>query len=441
MEKNCEQVPEGGWGYLVMVSVFIVHLTAVIPFSTFGLIFGDFMASLGNETSGTTLALSIAIACSCITGFLSSFLLKKYTYRQVGFTGACIQCLSMVLVLFAKNLFLFIISYSIMGGLGSGLMVTAAFSSLNEYFHKKLNLIAGVAQLMITVFTMIYPLLIAYSMKNLGFFYTKGVLVVISFSNIFAAWALHPVEWHIKHFEGRELLQETKSTLNNCKKPLLREEGEREKIIQLSEATKPNEDINNKTSTLSLLKSPKFLNIVIGCAICFSSDNLFIGLIRLVLNDLGFNILDIATMSMVHFACDLVSRIIYVVVSALYPIKNRYVFFVGTLVTIVFRIVFVLHDNYLWRILSLAILGFARCCIQTPYSLVLSEEYRDDFSTALGLFMLASGIISLILGQITNYVKNFTNNDAMFLQVFTVAMIITAISWSIEFIYRLIKKK
>jgi hypothetical protein len=56
----------------------------------FGLVFGQFLASIGDETTGTTLANGIFNTCFNVTGLAANHLLQRYTYRAVAFAGAVI---------------------------------------------------------------------------------------------------------------------------------------------------------------------------------------------------------------------------------------------------------------------------------------------------------------------------------------------------------------
>lgn len=59
-----------------------------------------------------------------------------------------------------------------------------------------------------------------------------------------------------------------------------------------------------------------------------------------------------------------------------------------------------LRDNYTWRIITLGFLGFFRTYIQVPFSLVISDEYKDNFATAFSLTMFICGVINLIVGPL-----------------------------------------
>lgn len=54
----------------------------------------------------------------------------------------------------------------------------------------------------------------------------------------------------------------------------------------------------------------------------------------------------------------------------------------------------------MWRVITLAILGFLRCFIQTTLMLVIAEEYKDNFSTAFSISMIISGTVCLGFGLI-----------------------------------------
>nr|CAH7734628.1 unnamed protein product [Callosobruchus chinensis] len=48
--------PEGGWGHIITLAVIVMNLVTLVPLAAFGLVFGNFLASVGDETAGTTLS-------------------------------------------------------------------------------------------------------------------------------------------------------------------------------------------------------------------------------------------------------------------------------------------------------------------------------------------------------------------------------------------------
>ncbi|XP_074036859.1 monocarboxylate transporter 7 isoform X2 [Leptinotarsa decemlineata] len=436
--------PEGGWGYIVTVSVIIMHLVTIVPLAAFGLLYGQFLSSIGDETTGTTLSNGAFNTVQSFTGLATSFLLKKFSYRKVGLAGAIFFSLGAFSTIFVENLSQLIVTFGILEGLGFGLMYPAVVSAINSYFEIRLNLMMGIAQTFITVGSIVCPPSIAFLSESIGFRNTLTVLAGLTLLNFAAMGVLQPVKWHMKKvptginkrpdripldaIPSRDLSDATVERLLNSK-------TDSPKIV----GSDKKQDV--KILDFGLLKDPKYLNMSIGLSLCFTADLAFVSIIRMILNNLNFDSVDITVMMMVYFTSDLISRIAFSVVSYFCTVKNRYVFLTGSTLTAIFRIVFIFRDDYTWKIVNLGILGFLRCFIQTPLALVISEEYKDNFSTALSLFMVVSGTVSLAFGPLMSYVKAITHSDAMVIHVLTMAYLICSISWIVELVYKKIKER
>ncbi|KAJ8925760.1 hypothetical protein NQ315_009608 [Exocentrus adspersus] len=466
--------PDGGWGHLITASVTVMSLVSIVPQTSFGLIFGKFLASIGDETTGTTIVNGVFNTVQSFTGLATGFLLQKYSYRKVGLLGAVLFFLGAFAIIFITNLAQMIITFGVLQGLGYGLMVPASFSAFNTYFSKKMNLMMGIAQAVMVLAAIVFPPVTAVLMEYCGFRGTITALAVLSLLNFPAMGVLQPVKWHMKRvpvedvvIKDPEMQLEFKSkslneeVLRKQIQPLLSKESEvaedeskssltprgktaskpRFSVVSLGDRamsvisdTEVEEKLRSfsKYLDLSLLKDVKYLNISIGVSLSFTSDVAFISIIPLILINAGFSVADVALMMMVYFGADLVSRILLSAISAVCQVRNRYVFMAGSLLSAVFRIAFVMRDAYVWKMVTLAALGFLRCLIQTPLSLVFAEEYKENFPTAFSLYMAVCGFISILVGLLASAVKSFTQSDIMVVHVLTGAFLISGISWVVE---------
>lgn len=93
-------------------------------------------------------------------------------------------------------------------GAGFGFMIPVAYTTFNLYFVKKRVVMMSVAQTLIGVGTMIYPILVQYLMDKYGFRGTMAVLAALNAHAIFGMLVMHPVEWHhkIKKIDMDEML-------------------------------------------------------------------------------------------------------------------------------------------------------------------------------------------------------------------------------------------
>lgn len=89
---------------------------------------------------------------------------------------------------------------------------------------------------------------------------------------------------------------------------------------------------------LRLFKDLKYLNISLGVSLSFTSDINFGVLIPLILGLSGFTTNEIAFSLMVYFGTDFVTRIFISVVTAIFTVRNRYMFLGGSFISFVFRI-------------------------------------------------------------------------------------------------------
>lgn len=140
------QPPEGGWGYVVTVGVSLMFVSSpprdffylffqnprdfflfvkthvnlqivtVVPLCSFGMVFGGFLANLGDEATGTALANGIFNTVLSFTGLAANQLLQKYSCRTVAFLGAFVFFLGAFSTIFVTNLVQLVVSLGILQG-------------------------------------------------------------------------------------------------------------------------------------------------------------------------------------------------------------------------------------------------------------------------------------------------------------------------------------
>lgn len=75
-----------------------------------------------------------------------------------------------------------------------------------------------------------------------------------------------------------------------------------------------------------------------GLCAAIISDVFFVALVPAFLDDLQFSRSEIVIVMSVHFGSDLAGRIIYSLVNVCYRTRNRNIFYIGAVVTVIFRI-------------------------------------------------------------------------------------------------------
>lgn len=85
--------------------------------STFSLLFHDFLASLGNESSALVILITGTYqSMGNFTGLLAGALLKKFSLRTVGLFGGIVFCIGSILTIFVGSVAHIFFAFSILQG-------------------------------------------------------------------------------------------------------------------------------------------------------------------------------------------------------------------------------------------------------------------------------------------------------------------------------------
>lgn len=467
------------YGSIVFISVTIITINSTIPLACFGIVFGNFLRSLGDETTGTSMANGIFNMVFSFTGLASNFLLNKWSCKDVGVLGGVMSTIGAFALFFVEDKTLFMVFFGVFEGFGYGLLSPASLTALNNYFDKKLPFCLSLSCALMISLVMLCPPLATSSLEIFGY---RGTLLwhgAITFLNIPASLALFRNSCNYKKipqedvgenivnytastednqisvkYKSNEHENDLKSERNNSGNTLLKDDNDlndvnfvskdevlrSENLIKLTTNNMDKENsINNafwksiiSSVDFSLLGSMKYLNLSFGLSLGFTSDIIFISIIPLMLTNAEFNVSEIATSMTVFFGSDLVSRILLSIFSAVRSPNSRQLFLFGSLLSFIFRIAFVNCQSFIWKTATLAALGFLRCFIQTPLPLVVSEVYPDQFATAYSLYMVICGIVGFIVSLLIGILKTVTGSDEMVCHLLTSCYVVCVISWVIE---------
>lgn len=138
--------------------------------------------------------------------------MKKISLRKVGCFGALLYTLGWFFTSFVQSMPQLVITYCFMQGVGNGILFTISFAIFGKYFvsHKKVT-VMSICQLVISLLTMLFPLLVKKLFDEYGY---RGTILILSGCAahcLFAVVCMHPVEWHSE----KRLLYKT---IDQCKK-------------------------------------------------------------------------------------------------------------------------------------------------------------------------------------------------------------------------------
>lgn len=137
--------PDGGWGWMVVLGSFLIHVIADGIVYSFGIFYIEFLDYYKGGKGETAWVGSLVPGVTLSVGPLASILTNKYGCRATTIAGAVIAAAGFVLSLFSPNLYFLYFSFGIMSGLGFGLIYLPAIVSVGYYFEDKRAFATGLA--------------------------------------------------------------------------------------------------------------------------------------------------------------------------------------------------------------------------------------------------------------------------------------------------------
>ncbi|GFR84407.1 monocarboxylate transporter [Elysia marginata] len=160
------KAPDGGWGYVVMMSAFLVCFIVDGMTYTFGILLGDLEEAFQRPKSQITLAGSIQVGAYLMiahrynqispkirqsyrhnyaTGPVASAVTNAYGCRKVMIAGSLISSCAYITSCWAPNVTVLIIVYGLVAGIGFGLLYLPSIVAVSMYFDRKRTLATCIA--------------------------------------------------------------------------------------------------------------------------------------------------------------------------------------------------------------------------------------------------------------------------------------------------------
>jgi MFS transporter, MCT family, solute carrier family 16 (monocarboxylic acid transporters), member 9 len=293
---------------------------------SFGLVFGDFLTDLGEETSAIALITSCFFCALSFAGLFTNTLIKKSSIRTVGLVGAGLYFIGSLLTIFVTSVSELLVGFSIFQGAGFGFMIPVAYTTFNAYFVERRVVFMSISQTLIGLGTMVYPIVIQLLMDKYGFRGCLAVLAAINAHAIVGMLIMQPVAWHMqevaddaeevypmmlitpapdnKEVDGKINENFSPKALSVLKDGEKNERRRASSIPSLGNWAGPVivSDVSERDTKpptkwqvlvdfldLRLLKDPIYLNIVLGISFANYSDTAFFTIQPLYLFMLGFS--------------------------------------------------------------------------------------------------------------------------------------------------------
>ncbi|XP_038212152.1 monocarboxylate transporter 9-like [Zerene cesonia] len=171
------KIPDGGWGWVVVFSSFVISMIADGISFSFGLLYMEFLEEFKASKATTAWIGSLFIAVPLLSGPVMSALVDRYGCRSMTILGGLISTLGFVLASVSNSIELMMLTFGVIAGLGLGLVYVTAVVSIAYWFEKKRNLAVGLGACGTGVGTFIYAPMTQYFIEEYGW---RGTILLLA---------------------------------------------------------------------------------------------------------------------------------------------------------------------------------------------------------------------------------------------------------------------
>ncbi|CAH0397727.1 unnamed protein product [Chilo suppressalis] len=171
------QIPDGGWGWVVVAASFLIATVADGLAFSYGLINEKFVSYFNQSEAKTSLIGSLFISVPLIAGPAMSALVDRYGCKNMTILGGIASTIGFVAASYSNSVEVLCVTYGLMAGLGMGLLYVTAVVSIAYWFEKRRNLAVGLGSCGVGFGTFIYSPLTTYLLDEYGW---RGTLLLLA---------------------------------------------------------------------------------------------------------------------------------------------------------------------------------------------------------------------------------------------------------------------
>ena len=202
-----DTAPDGGWGWVVTFSCFVVHVLVMGSQYAFSVFFNALVADseLGGDSATISLVGSISAAMMLAGSYPAGALVNKFGVRVVMQAGSLLLGGGLVLSSFVPQMWMLYVTNGLVVGIGYALTWAPAMIGISRYFSSNRAFATGLAVSGSGIGMMMMGLLSNFLIQSHGWrTSTRWIALVSSLGNFLAACVMYPVEPPLSNGEKAE---------------------------------------------------------------------------------------------------------------------------------------------------------------------------------------------------------------------------------------------
>ncbi|XP_014232430.1 uncharacterized protein LOC106656199 isoform X1 [Trichogramma pretiosum] len=206
-KKKKPRIPDGGWGWIVVLSSLVISMIADGVSFSFGLLYIEFLHEFEASKSTTAWIGSLFMAVPLLSGPVMSALVDRYGCRRMTICGGLIAGTGFVLSSYARSIVVMYMTFGVIAGLGLGLCYVTAVVSIAFWFDKKRTLAVGLGACGTGIGTFVYAPMTTFFIEEYGW---RGCVLLLAgtfFNMIVCGTVMRDPEWWVQEQRQQHQLQ------------------------------------------------------------------------------------------------------------------------------------------------------------------------------------------------------------------------------------------
>ncbi|XP_069941856.1 monocarboxylate transporter 12-like [Cherax quadricarinatus] len=397
-----------------IVSLHLSQLTTNMVGPCFSIIFSPFLLDLGTSSATVGWLFSIMQLMWNASGFVVGPLVEVFGWRKVALVSAITASCSLIISTFSTSVIYLLFSFSILGGLGCGVLTNLCFFIIPHYFTRRRGLANACLMAGLCVGQMLGPIIIGYLQQEFGSTYATFLLGAVVFHGCIGACLFHPFQSQRKN---KASVKGENST------------------AEASGATSVENDANckllqNIAANLLILKSPRAIIIAVGGALVMTCIFNFLVFMPFAVQAVGHSNQAAGLCITVQAGCALLTCLAVSTLTDWPRFSMRCCYMISVTLIAAAIVVFSVVEDIRWKTVIMGVWGSGGGGFLGIYNLIVVHYMGlHNMTSAMGSMLLLTGVTFIAVGSSIGMIRDVSGSYAVSMWALAGLPTITFILW------------
>ncbi|XP_062620020.1 monocarboxylate transporter 12-like [Saccostrea cucullata] len=217
--------PDGGYGWVIVISAFFVMLISEGFSLSFGVLFTELSDVFGQSKSVTSIVASLFYGIPMVCGPIASAIVTKLGCRKAQILGGLITSIGVLASAFVNSIGLICLTLGFVAGFGLSIGYITSAVLVAYYFEKRRSLASGLSVCGSGIGTFVFAPLLEFLIEEYGWRGSFVILSAITLNLVVCGALMRPLEFtpleewkrNLEKFENMaKTIPETKPHNRNC---------------------------------------------------------------------------------------------------------------------------------------------------------------------------------------------------------------------------------